>query len=206
MQHERGEGNNKVYRASNSTQLKEIMMLRSLGFAILLCHCTSWAFKLHWPSTRRHHKVKLAMPTTSTKFQPRTVLNKSLFDEDENDSSTYQPRKFTGQDYFSASSSGSGTNSPGTTSSSNNERVSPREQMRQREYNLVSIATSPSAFLFQAASVLVLLVLIIYVGATGYVRPGLALYLPCSILECRHWSRHNMQLTLFLSLYAVNWE
>ena len=39
--------------------------------------------------------------------------------------------------------------------------------MRQREYNLVSMATSPSAFLVQAASVLVLLGLIIYVGATG---------------------------------------
>lgn len=39
--------------------------------------------------------------------------------------------------------------------------------MRQREYNLVSMATSPSAFLFQAASVLVLMGLIIYVGATG---------------------------------------
>ncbi len=39
--------------------------------------------------------------------------------------------------------------------------------MMQREFNLVSLATSPAAFLVQAASILVVLVFVLYIGATG---------------------------------------
>ena len=91
-----------------------------------------------------------------------TNLKKSLFDEGE-PSSDPVSRKFTGQDYFSSGPARAG----GEGSSSAGGPMSPRDQMREREYNLVSIATSPSAFLIQAASILVLLVFIVYVGATG---------------------------------------
>ena len=89
-----------------------------------------------------------------------TTFKKSLFDEDEPPDEPVS-RKFTGQDYFSSG--------PGRAGGGEGGRgpMSPREQMQQREYNLVSMATSPSAFLIQAASILVLLVFIIYVGATG---------------------------------------
>eukprot|EP00977_Amphora_coffeiformis_P027572 scaffold34621_cov166-Amphora_coffeaeformis.AAC.15 len=89
-----------------------------------------------------------------------TNLKKSLFDEDE-PSNEPVSRKFTGQDYFSSGPARAG--GEGGTSGP----MSPRDQMRQREYNLVSLATSPSAFLVQAASIVFLLVLVIYVGATG---------------------------------------
>lgn len=92
-----------------------------------------------------------------------TVLRKSLFDEEEPlDDKQPASRKFTGQDFSSSGptrAASEGGKAP----------TSPRDQMRQREDNLVSMATSPSAFLIQAASVLVLLVLIIYVGATGQI-------------------------------------
>lgn len=39
--------------------------------------------------------------------------------------------------------------------------------MIQREYDLVSLATSPAAFLVQAASILFVLAFVLYVGATG---------------------------------------
>ena len=89
-----------------------------------------------------------------------TFLKKSLFDDDQPANEPFS-RKFTGQDYFS-----SGPTRAGGEGSSSGP-MSPRDQLQQREYNLVSLATSPSAFLIQAASVLVLLVLVIYVGVTG---------------------------------------
>ena len=93
----------------------------------------------------------------------------SLFDtpttevEDDDDSKDEIPkdpssRKFTGQSsFFAGPRNGTQRGPP----------VTPREQMRQREFNLVSGATSPAAFLFQASLILALLGLVIYVGATG---------------------------------------
>jgi hypothetical protein len=99
--------------------------------------------------------------TTATGFVVPTVGQKSfsqrsmssLFDPDDNDEGSNTPvtRKFTG----------------GYTIGSTSSNSSPRERMMQREFNLVSLATSPAAFLVQAASILVVLVFVLYIGATG---------------------------------------
>ena len=39
--------------------------------------------------------------------------------------------------------------------------------MMQREFDLVSLATSPAAFLVQAGAILVVLAFVLYIGATG---------------------------------------
>lgn len=94
-----------------------------------------------------------------TKTAPRRTLT-FLFDPDnnhDNDDDTIKgnnkpaSRKFTGY----------------TSSSSNTPSSSPRERMMQREFDLVSLATSPTAFLVQAVSILVVLAFVLYVGATG---------------------------------------
>ena len=135
------------------------MLFRLLCLIYLLCHETTLAFAPRRPSVTT---------ILSTRHFRTTTLHKSLFDEDydESDDSVMasRPRKFTGQDYFTPPATSSGTGNDAS-----NRPMTPREQMQQREYNLVSMATSPAAFLFQAGSVLVLLGFILYVGATGYV-------------------------------------
>lgn len=134
------------------------MLFRLFCLICLLCHETTLAFAPRRPS------VTTIVPTRTTTTTPR----KSLFDEDYDESddsvTASRPRKFTGQDYFTPPATSSGTGNDAS-----NRPMTPREQMQQREYNLVSMATSPAAFLLQAGSVLVLLGFILYVGATGYV-------------------------------------
>lgn len=142
------------------------MVFRLLCLVCLLCRQTTLAFAPPRPS------ITTTRRTNTT--PPPTTLHKSLFDEDfDDESDAVRPRKFTGQDYFSppGTSTGGGNDADATTSG---RPMTPREQMQRREYNLVSMATSPAAFLFQAGSVLVLLGFILYVGATGYVDICLA--------------------------------
>jgi hypothetical protein len=90
-------------------------------------------------------------PVAQKTVSQRTTSLSSLFDSDDNEIGGNAPvtRKFTGGYTVGNSSS------------------SPRESMMQREFNLVSLATSPAAFLVQAASILVVLVFVLYIGATG---------------------------------------
>ena len=121
-------------------------------------------YLLQWTITAFSDLRSLA-PTPRTCAHP-TLLHKSLFDEAENDDDTPSgepsSRKFTGQGYFKDGPSVGGRRAEGS-----RPPVSPREQMRQREFNLVSVATSPAAYIVQAASILILLVFVVYVGATG---------------------------------------
>lgn len=97
----------------------------------------------------------LLPPVARATPQTRRIIMSSLFDPNDNDDEdNNEPasRKFTG--YSSA---------PGKSSSN----PSPRERMIQREFNLVSLATSPAAFLVQAVSILVVLAFVLYIGATG---------------------------------------
>jgi hypothetical protein len=74
----------------------------------------------------------------------------SLFDEDP--SSDPLQRKFTGQSDMTGEQG---------------QGMSARDRMREQEFNLVSRSTSTEAFLGQAALIVAMLCLIVYVGATG---------------------------------------
>lgn len=95
----------------------------------------------------------------SSLFDPDDKNTKNDNDNEEinsnNNNNSPASRKFTG---YSVSS---------TSNSNNNPSPTVRQQMMQREFNLVSLATSPAAFLVQAASILVVLVFVLYIGATG---------------------------------------
>jgi hypothetical protein len=99
----------------------------------------------------------------------RSLLSKSLFDEEDSDTNEPTPttpappsnKKFTGQSYFKD------TNGPPSNKTTAAGTGTPRDRMMQREYNLVSLATSPTAFVVQGASLVLLLTFMIYVGATG---------------------------------------
>jgi len=85
----------------------------------------------------------------------RMVPSSTNSDDDEaykNAEETFSvtPRKFTGQ-------------SPSLFENSS----TPRDRIREQEFNLVSAATSPQAFLFQAAVTVALLGFVLYVGSTG---------------------------------------
>ena len=62
----------------------------------------------------------------------------------------------------------------GTASSSsrNNDRLSPREQMMSREFNLVSLASNELTLIVQGVLVMVILTFAIYIGATGGITDG----------------------------------
>lgn len=163
------------------------MFFRVLCIPLFL-GCSAVAFVL--PTQEKNYHTRTPVRTVDASRVARTIsLRKSLFDDDDdqnNDerstsssssssSNTNEPtsRKFTGQDYFTAGARGGGASNNlrneggGDGSGGGAPIMSPRDQMRQREDNLVNRATSPSAFLFQAASIVVLLGLVIYVGATG---------------------------------------
>ncbi len=57
-------------------------------------------------------------------------------------------------------------------SRSNNERLSPREQMMRREFNLVSLASNELTLILQGFLVMIILTFAIYIGATGGITDG----------------------------------
>ncbi len=109
------------------------------------------------------------------------------------DSSTTEPkkRKFTGRfnrgelDSTGTPSAGLFATQNGTvyampaprrisigTSSRNSDRLSPREEMMRREFNLVSLASNELTLIIQGALVLVILTFAIYIGASGGITDG----------------------------------
>eukprot|EP00533_Pseudo-nitzschia_delicatissima_P013939 CAMPEP_0197271616 /NCGR_PEP_ID=MMETSP1432-20130617/8795_1 /TAXON_ID=44447 /ORGANISM="Pseudo-nitzschia delicatissima, Strain UNC1205" /LENGTH=183 /DNA_ID=CAMNT_0042737053 /DNA_START=127 /DNA_END=675 /DNA_ORIENTATION=+ len=94
----------------------------------------------------------------------------SLFDtNDYYDSEENKPErklKFTGRDYSGADYFGASANN----NDSGNNRV--RETMMRREYELVSGATSRSAFTLQVGLALSMLIFFLYIGLSGGIVTG----------------------------------
>lgn len=93
----------------------------------------------------------------------------SLFDTNDNyDSEENKPErklKFTGRDY-------SGADYFGASANNNNDNNRVRETMMRREYELVSGATSRSAFIFQVGLALSMLTFFLYIGFSGGIVTG----------------------------------